>query len=317
MPERYLAVGEEASYGSAASPTRYIDILREALVFDRGITPVETVFSRDIRKYVQSRGRVTGSIDFAVEPENVGEFFKWALGSVETTDDGGSPPVAYKHVFKPADEIKSFTGIVFHGENPKRRIVGCLIDRLTVETPLDYATGSVDILASEEQSTEESLSPTISSLPPFVFKEASFQLKDSDKSKYLRALRLNIRNNIPVDDLYGFGSPYPVRSLTTTRTVECEIELASFISTVYSDFLSGEEVACKLTFTGPSTGSSAAGFENYKLEIDLPKLVYRSDAAPHIDRREPTRITAPMQVLYDPTKGYECAITLVNKVSSY
>jgi hypothetical protein len=316
MPDRYLAVGEETTYGTAASPTRYIDILREALVFDKGITPVETVFSRDIRKYVEGRARVTGSVDFNVEPENIGEFLKWALGSVTTTDDGAVPPVAYKHEFKPADIIKSFTGIVI-SEKVQRKITGCLIDRLTIETALDIAMGSIDVVAAKEEKDTGSYTPTISTLAPFVFKQGTLTLGGSDRSQYLRALRLRIGNNIPVDDLYGFGSQYLRRIGVRARTVECDIEMAFEDTTEYDAFLAGTEVACNLVFTGPSTGSTGAGFENYKLEIDLPKLVYRSDVAPHIDRREPLRITAPMQVLYDSAKGYECAITLVNKISSY
>jgi hypothetical protein len=302
MPDRYLAVGEETAYGTAASPTRYIDILREALVFDRAITPVETVFSRDIRKYVEGRARVTGSIDYNIEPENSGEFFKWALGSVETSGTG-----PYSHTFKPADTIKSFTAIVV-SERVQRKITGCLIDRLTIETALDLATGSIDMVAAREEKDAGSYTPTISMLAPFVFKEATLTLGGSDRSQYLRALRLRIGNNIPVDDLYGFGSQYPRRILVRGRTVEADIEMVFEDTAEYDAFLAGAEVACNLKFTRGT---------NYEFEIDLPRMVYRSDVAPHIDRREPLRITAPCQVLYDSTAGYEVALKLKNNVASY
>jgi hypothetical protein len=301
LSTRYLAVGEEASYGEAASPTRYIDILRENLVFDKQITPVETVFSREIRKYVEGRARVTGSIDFAVEPENVGELFKWALGSVETSGTG-----PYVHAFKPADQIKSFTAIVA-SESLKRKVTGCLIDRLTVETALDMVTGSIDIVAAKEEKDAGSYTPTISSLQPFTFKEATLTLGGADKSQRLRALRLRVENNIPIDDLYGFGSQYPRRILVRGRTVEAGLELAFEDTAEYDAFLAGTEVSVNLKFVRG----------DYEFEVDLPRLVYRSDVAPHIDRREPLRVTAPMQVLYDSENGYEVCLKLKNQVSSY
>jgi hypothetical protein len=302
MPDRYLAVGEEATYGTAAPLNRYIDILREALVFDKGITPVETVFSRDIRKYVEGRARVTGSVDFNVEPENCGEFFKWALGSVETSGIG-----PYNHTFKPADTIKSFT-ITVVSEKVQRKITGCLIDRLTLETVLDVVTGSIDVIAAKEEKDTGSYTPTISTLAPFVFKEATLTLGGSDRSQYLRALRLRIGNNIPVDDLYGFGSQYLRRIGVRARTVECDIEMAFEDTTEYDAFLAGTEVACNLKFTRGT---------DYEFEIDLPKMVYRSDVAPHVDRREPLRITAPCQILYDSAAGYEVALKLKNNLAGY
>ncbi len=299
---RYIGVGEESTYGTPVSPTRYIDILRENLVFNRGITPVETVYSRDIRKYVEGKASVTGSIDFTVEPENVGDFFKWVLGSVETS--GTEPP--YIHVFKPAESIKSFTTVVV-SEQLKRKISGCLINRLEIESALDIVTGSIDVIAAKEEKDTESYTPTISNLAPFVFKQGTLTLGGSDRSSYLRALRLRINNNIPTDDLYGFGSQYPQRIVLRSRTVECDLELSFEDTSEYDAFLAGSEVSCNLKFTSG----------NYEFEIDLPRIVYKSDVAPHIDRREPLRITASCQVLYDSTSGYEVALKLKNTIPNY
>jgi len=298
---RFIGVGEEEAYGSSVQPTRYIDILRERLVFNKGITPVETVYSRAVQKYVESKASVTGSVDFVVEPENCGEIFKWTLGLVETTGTG-----PYTHTFKPSDTVKSFTMVVA-SEGLQRRICGCLVNRLEIESALDVVTGSIDIVASKEEKDTGNYTPTISTLSPFVFKNGTLTLAGNDKSRCLRAFRLRINNNIPTDDLYGFGSPYPQRILTRNRTVECEIELAFEDTTEYDTFLAGSEIALNLKFA----------YGDYEFEVDLPRIVYTSDVTPHIDRREPLRVTAPLQVLYDSTKGYEVALKLKNQVSGY
>ena len=298
---RYVGVGEESTFGTSASPTRYVDILRERLVFDRGIIPVETVYSRETRKYVEGKAIVRGAMDFVVEPENCGEFFKWTLGSVETTGTG-----PYIHTFKPAELIKSFTTIIV-SEALQRRVVGCLVNRLEIESALDIVTGSIDVVAMKEEKDTGSYTPTISTLSPFTFRQATLTLAGDDRSKILRAFRLRVENNIPVDDMYGFGSQYLRRILVRNRAVECELEMAFEDTAEYDDFLAGTEVSCNLKFTNGT----------YEFEIDLPKMVYKSDTAPHIDRREPLRITAPMQVLYDSTNGYEVALKLKNNVSAY
>jgi len=298
---RFIGVGEESAYGVSATPTRYIDILREKLVFDRGITPVETVYGRAIQKYVEGKASVTGSIDFVVEPENCGEFFKWALGSVETSGEG-----PYTHTFKPSDTIKSFTLIVV-SEGIQRRIVGCLVNRLEIESALDVVTGSLEILASKEEKDLGSYTPTISTLTPFVFKDGTLTLAGEDKSGCLKAFRLRINNNIPTDDLYGFGSKYPQRILVRGRTVECELELVFEDTSEYDRFLAGEEFSLNLKFA----------YGDYEFEVNLPRIVYTSDVAPHLDKREPLRVTAPLQAFYEPSTGYEVALKLKNQVSSY
>ncbi|MGP3667604.1 MAG: phage tail tube protein [Candidatus Bathyarchaeota archaeon] len=298
---RWIGVAEETSYGTFVSPSRYVDILRERVSFDKGYIPVETVYSRDIRKYVEGRSRVTGSIDFTVEPENVGQFFKWALGSVTTTGTG-----PYQHTFKGADTIKSFSMIV-KSETVQRRITGCLINRLTIETALDIVTGGIDIIAKKEEKDTSNYTPTISTLAPFVFKEGVLTLAGIDRSKYLKALRLTINNNIPEDELYGFSDNTPTTMVVRGRTVEAELEMAFPDTSEYDKFLAGNEVSLSLKFTKGT----------YEFEIHLPKMVIRSDAAPHIDRNEPLRITAPMLVLYDSTSQYEVALKLKNNISSY
>jgi len=298
---RYLGVGEESTYGVAAPPTRYIDILRESLVYDKGYIPVETAFSREIRKYVEGKAKVTGGIDFTVEPENVGEFLKWALGSVETTGTG-----PYTHTFKPADTIKSFTVIVV-SEVVQRKITGCLINRLEIESALDIVTGSIEVLGSREVKDAGNYTPTISTLPPFVFKQGSLILGGADRSSYLRAFRLRINNNIPEEDLYGFGDNHPQRILVRGRRVEAELEMVFTDTTEYDNFLAGTEVSLNLKFVNG----------DYEFEVILPKMVICSDTTPHIDRREPLRITAPMLVLYDSSSGYDVCIKLKNSVSGY
>ncbi|WP_309492314.1 phage tail tube protein [Candidatus Hecatella orcuttiae] len=308
MAERYIVVGEETTFGSPVTPDKYIDIRREAVVFDVGVIPVETVYSRDTRKYVFGKALARGPIDFAVEPENVAHLFKWALGSVTTS--GAGP---YTHDFTPADTVKSFTAII----NPEqetygffRKLSGCLVERLTLESALDVLTGSVEIVAAkEEKDTAFTPSVSLSPLAPFVFHEATLTLGGADKSSVLKAFRLTVGNNLPVDDMYAHGDKHLRRILVGRREVEVQMELAFEDSADYDRLLAGTEVAASLSFV--KTAGSA------ELLIDLPRMVYHSDVAPHIAGRDPFTVVAPCQVLYDSAAGYEVKIQVKNNVAGY
>jgi|GEM_PF-1331504 len=315
--ERYLVVKEESEFGVAETPDKYIDILGESLGYDPGVTPVETVFSRDIRKHVNLKALLSGDVDFNVEPENVAHFFKWALGSC-TSEVIGETTV-YKHLFKPADTLKSFTAIIAAvGEYPAgnfRKDSGCLVNGLHLESALDILKGNITVVGAKEEK-DATFTPTspvpISALDPFVFHQATLTLASADKSQYLRKLTLDIGNNIPTDDLYGHGSPNIRRAKVDRRTVGVELEMAFEDNTDYDKMLAGTEVAADLHFLGPVADDP----EKYELKIDLPKMIYKSGTA-HIVGRDPLVVAMPCEVFYDSVSGYEVMIELHNKVASY
>ena len=329
---RYLVVGEEskAAYAVAVEPDKYIDIKKETLVFDKGVTPSETVYLRDPQKYSFLKAIVKGGIDFQVEPENIGWFLKWALGN---HSKAGASPAAVTHTFKAkdmaaAESVYSFTDIVAAvGEFPTdtfRKHSGMMIDSLSLESALDVLTGSISCVGKDE-TKDSSFTPTdpltISSLRPFVFTQATMNMPSgTDISAYLRAFRLTVNNNIPVDDLYGHGSEYLQRRPAVgggARTIEVSVEMAFKDLTEYDVFLAGTEIDdTTLVFTG-ITIAGATPAANYTLTISLPRMLYKSDVAPHIDRREPLRVTVPLQVLYDTTDKYALKIDLKNAVADY
>jgi len=83
--------------------------------------------------------------------------------------------------------------------------------------------------------------------------------------------------------------------------------------TDYDKMLAGTEVAATLKFEGPVADAT----EKYELHIKLPKMLYKSDTAPHIVGRDPLKVSMPCQVLYDSVSGYEVMLEVHNKVTSY
>jgi len=308
-----MGVKEETTFGTAATVDKYIDIVSEDLKSDRGTIFPETVDSRYQKKQVAGANIVRGTVNFVVEPENVAHLFKWTLGSVTSVQQGTT--TVYDHTFKPADDIKSFTveiGLDSYG----RVIKGCLVNRLTLESVAKkQLVGSVEVVGREEVKLASPGTPTFSGLRPFVWSDASFTIAGADKKSQLKAFRLNVANNIPVDELYGHGSSLLQRIEVAGLDVEGNLDLSHVDSAQFDNFLAGNAVALNLKFTGEATG--VAEYPNYTLEVDLPNCVYLSDAVPHLDRKEPLKSNVPFRALYDPTAGYVLKIVVRNKVTAY
>jgi hypothetical protein len=314
MPyNRYLGVGEESTFGQAATISRYIDVVSEGIKSSQSWLTPETVDSRYQKKAILGPLAVKGGLNVVVEPDNIPQLFKWLLGSVTSQQQGTSG--VYDHTFTPADSIKSFTAELGY-DTFGRKIVGCLINAATIESVAKKElVASFDIIAKEEQKITSLASPTFSARRPFMWSDAAFKVGDSDKSSQLRAFSLRIGNNIPEDELYAHGSRSITRIQVGEFTVEGALDLTPLDTEQYDKFLAGQEAALNIKFTGESTGD--ATYPNYTLEIDLPRVVYESDAAPHLDGRKPLKANIPFKALYDSTKAYAVKIVVRNKVASY
>jgi hypothetical protein len=314
MPyNRYLGVGEEATFGQAAAISRYIDVVSESIKTSQGWITPETVDSRFQKKAILGPISVKGSVNVVVEPDVVPILFKWLLGSVASQQQGTSG--VYDHSFTPADSIKSFTAELGY-DTFGRKIVGCLINAATIESVAKKElVASFDIVAKEEQKITSLATPTFSARRPFVWSDAAFKVGASDKSSQLRAFSLKISNNIPEEDLYAHGSRSITRVEVGEFTVEGALDLTPLDTEQYDRFLAGQEAALNIKFTGESTGVQE--YPNYTLEIDLPRVVYESDAAPHLDGKKPLKANVPFKALYDPSKAYAVKIVVRNKVAGY
>jgi len=314
MPyNRYLGVGEESTFGQAATISRYIDVVSEGIKSSQSWLTPETVDSRYQKKAILGPLAVKGGLNVVVEPDNIPQLFKWLLGSVTSQQQETSG--VYDHTFTPADSIKSFTAELGY-DTFGRKIVGCLINSATIESVAKKElVASFDIVAKEEQKITSLASPTFSARRPFVWSDAAFKVGASDKSSQLRAFSLKIGNNIPEDELYAHGSRSITRQQVGEFTVEGALDLTPLDTEQYDKFLAGQEAALNIKFTGESTGD--ATYPSYTLEIDLPRVVYESDAAPHLDGRKPLKANVPFKALYDSTKAYAVKIVVRNKVASY
>ena len=323
MSKRFIGIAEETTFRTPVSATEWIDIVSESINPNRNVIDVETAGRRELVARVPGPFFVSGSFDMIVNADNITKLLKWLLGNVSTSDDGGSPAV-YKHEFTPGDSIKSFTLEICPGVGGQsRQIAGTAVRSIAFEAPArELLTATVEVLGAKEELISSS-TPTFSSLRPFIFFEGSLTLEGSSVGR-AEAFRCTIANTIP-DDTHVLGDMFlPAIDLLGIRvTGDMDVAFTSWdywkrfygSATATEPQTSIEPVSLQFKMTGQSTGSSVAGFENYLLQIDIPKAILDATNA-NFDRRERIVQGLGFGAVYDESSDYIVKVTVVNKKSA-
>lgn len=147
----WIGFGEESTFGTAVSPTKFLELQSEGLkgIHTRIPKPSLRRVSHDRR--MNSKKSVEGSFEFYVGKTGGELLLKHALGSVLTT--GAGP---YTHTFSLADALP--TGLTFHvnrdaaalGAGTAWRYEGCQISKLTIAQKVeDMLTMTPEILGED------------------------------------------------------------------------------------------------------------------------------------------------------------------------
>ncbi|NVM20590.1 MAG: hypothetical protein HWN68_02280 [Desulfobacterales bacterium] len=312
MADMYFGIGEEGTFKSAEAAAKYIDIYRESIIPDPGWIIPETAGRRAFEKKTAGAYRGRGNVEFPIEPENgITKILYWLLGSKTSAQQGGT--AAWKHTFKPADTIKSFTGRVGVSDvTTRERILGgCLANALTVRFAHGREMQAIAEVFNAGKETHGAIgSATFSDLDAFVFSQGSVEFAESAKAIVAEG-EVRINNRIPFDFGVIGDDTFP-KIRVGKRLVDGRLSLAFDDTTEYARFLAGTEFKLELLTQGPVI----TGSYYYRFDITLPKCVYLRDTAPHVDRREQILLDAPFQAFYNPSDQYEVMIEVTNKETS-
>lgn len=227
----------------------------------------------------------------------------------------------FKHVFTPAQDLKSFLAEVYPGVgSTARQIVGLALRSLTIEAVArELVTGSFDLLGRKENILPNT-TPTFSPLAPFVFHQASVEIQEVLNGD-IEAFRITYEN-VLADDHFVLGSRFLPRLEPLGLNVTGELDLAFLTWEMYQRFYglaAATEiqtilnmVPIMITLTGPITESEAVGYVNYLLKIELPETYFNTSDA-NFDRRERTVQNITWTAVYNVSEGYLVRFTIVNK----
>lgn len=307
---RYLGLGKEASFGSAAALSKYIAIVSEDIQLQKERIIQEDVSSRQRSKWRPGTERVGGGWRWNIHYENIGEILLGLLGQVATSQpDSVNAPNTYQHIFSPSDSIPTWTVEVGLDEVTAKQAVGVAIEGVSLRlSPNELFQGEVDIIG-KTLSLKALSTPSFPTLDPIAFYDVS-SIQVGGVAANLIEAEINIANNI-VDDAFVLGSRQLDRIELGYIEVAGSFSLAFDSTSEMDKFLSDTESSLQILMQGAVIEATY----NYKLQIDIPRIVY-SEAQASIDRRE--RIIQNINfVALKPTADDIIKFTLVNTESGY
>jgi hypothetical protein len=311
----YIATEEETAFGQLpGSPVwKFVDVVSEGLSGEAGWLYQPGV-QRFITKARPGLFKWGGDINVVVEPENVCELFKFALGSVTTTQpDATGAPNTYEHKIVPADDLPSFGLEVARGKVTALRALGCKIAGFTLNGGAGkYLTATFNVLGKKPSAVTRQ-TPSFSTLAGFTGNDvAQVLIGGSDKKAQVQEWTLEYNNGIEDGEVaYGLGSE------SVVRLAEGGAELTFTGRLVFEDtdqltaFLNNSEFALDIKYQG----GVIEGSYNYYFRAYIPRLVYDTESA-NINEKELIIEELKATALYDTTAGTIIEVYFQNTQSS-
>ena len=308
---RYLALGREPSFGQEAASYFYVDLASEDLKTTHDWIMPELAGTRWKRHAIHGTMKVGGSVDCYAQFGSLGAFLLAALGSVSTTQpDPGNAPGVFKHEFRPAEALPSYTLLVA-SEVTGRKFLGCVCSSLELSVAAGELLGlSFEVVGQREEAFTPEGAVELDKTP-FISSADLATCHIGGVEARLEALVLTVSNRL-ADDVFELGSRYlaevPAQALEITGSFDLR-----FASREHLDrFLSGEETSLYLRFTGPEL----EGGLRYELEVELPRIVYKAAGA-NISARERLVERVEFEALHDEEAGYAIRFVLQNQEGAY
>jgi len=318
---RYIGLGKQTEFGTAVTPTQFIDVISESIKPEKEVVEYEVGTQREVIDKFIATWKYSGTIEMYAEPNQITDFLYGVFGDVTTISDGGSPEVAYKHEFVPGTSLPFYTiEVVPNLANKARRVDSCVVQKVEFScVAKEIATLSVDVVGRSETLTAPT-SPSISRTTPFIYHGGTVTVDDSTKSN-VTSIKISVENEI-TDDLFTitdepFIQDIPVHGVKVSGTMDIHVtdwEFYEYLlgaASATSPQKTMSPISISLALTGGSTGSSQSSFENYQLTIDLPK-VYITDGPINFSKRERLAQSVSFEAVYDSSSGYVTKWTLIN-----
>ena len=336
MPYRYIALGEESTFGEAASNFTYYKLLRETITTTREDFFPETVEHWTVGSKAEGFFRTSGDFEVLVDPVVWPNLLVLFIGDPTTSQpDATGAPNTYEHVFTfGGDETVSSTGVkpftvkIGVGVERDRQIVGCVMESLAIEAvKQEVVSCTCSIIGSGNESLVTASTPDWSAYtqPYLTFASAStMTIGGTDRlstAPTIEAFRLTLTRGWDADH-YVLGNRFlAAASLSGMATVEGSMDFSFTSQDEYERFLSsvgsssaGDQSSFEVVLE--LQGATIEGTYKYEVEITLPKVYYTVSRIP-VTARDRIVQTCDFRAIYDDTIGGAAKILVRNTTTSY
>ncbi|WP_096190144.1 phage tail tube protein [Evansella halocellulosilytica] len=305
---RYLGIAEEQDYGVKVEAREFIDPEsaeldpegEDKLIYE-GMSGIDRVAAPGPYSI---GGELTVPLDHKVSPW----FFKWALGSVETSGD----EAPYTHTIKPAQDplMKSFTARI--GKDIMEHVFhGCVATSLNIEAENEWVQMTVGVAGAKDSKDSLDQPVTFTEGNIFAAHQVEMELNSTNETAKVESFSLNIETGADVESAIGPGSRFPKRGYRGGLVVDLELSLGFENLDELERFWGSSD--------GPSQSLEDFGATIYigsDIEITLPKLVYTGMTQP-VGGRERIEQTATARALVNGDGDGPVMIKVTNDIESY
>jgi hypothetical protein len=311
----FIGFGPETTWGTAVTPTRYIEFLSESLkrnqsgVVSNGIQPY-----RGATAYKRTTIAPGGDIAFEMCPEDVPTLIYHVLGGASTS--GSS---IYTHTLKPAVSLP--TGLTFEIDRDVAYFIyeGSKINTFSMSfAPNEIITGSASVISENETGTigASGNTPSYSSAEPFTGIQAAVEIdvdggNNSYASQGVMAADFSISNDIFAGK-YELGGNKRAALMEQKRSVTGKLNIEFDDLTLYNLFVNGTSTSLRITLTSDQLIS---GSTYHSMTIVFPKIVYTGET-PVMGGPGIITVDCPFTALYTSAALPEIIVTVVNSQSS-
>jgi hypothetical protein len=306
---RYLGIGKQTAFGTGVAPTKFIDASSLTLTPQFEKAYPQTLSYRAPVAFFPGQKYSETEFEAYLWPEGGWENILHAFFQNVTTTTLDATNGVYQHVFTPAALNTTPTYYTLEaGFDPglqALRAKDCVVDSIEFSfSSEDPPTASIAAVGGEASAVSRA-TPSYPAVRPFQNPDTSLLIGGS--AAELQELTIELNNNLERQhDLAAALRAIELQNLEVSGSFSVRFRDATHLNR----FLNASETSLKVTLTGPVAGGS----HNYRLEVELARIVYDAWEA-EISEAELLVQDVDFQAL-KPSTDDVMKVTLVNKVSS-
>lgn len=307
----WLAFGEEVTYGTAVTRTKFLEITDESIEGKQSIISKPALRQISAVNRVQSKKSVEGNFKFQVPFEGAEKLFKHAMGSIAAPI--GSGP--YTHILTLAAALP--VGLTLEVNRDSAAIggssaflyEGCQISKLTLSQQMDdFLMCEISVLG-EDWSLAALTSASFNAINGVDYTMPTVSLNSVTAN--VRSLDITLDNGLAAER-YKLGSRLRKGlGRAQTRKVSGKMTLEFEQLTEYNLFLA-QTTLVPLTVTW---NNGLGGANNKQIILSFPKIAIQG-GDPKVSSQGPIEIDIEFDAFMSSAQNDEMGLTLINSTST-
>ncbi len=310
-----ISFGLETTWGTAITPNKSIAVHPgDGIQTDNDVQLVSAIKAQLAKNVASFKGAVKheGEYEFDFIPGVVGYLLKSIFGGLSSALKGGESAV-YEHTFTEAETKPSLT-IEQAVDQIVRRYAGAIVHSLKLSCKAGESLVATAGIKAKSSSSATKISPTYETVRPFNFNDclqaSGFKIGGVAYNQ-VEKFEMEYKNNGEMKHTLGSNDPSFFFVKASEVKGKFDLYMDANSAAKYTDYLNKTEQSLDIIFQGESIGTAA----NYKLDINIPKVVFTATNYPV--NEDYNVISGEFEGIYDTATSRLIRTILTNLTANY